>query len=75
MHCLGWFHIMIPEDMVADLSPIYFRKQSATDGTTKDLNIGGFQGFGGLIQGQIYNPDILRNPKLVRFGVGNLWSI
>ena len=24
---------------VADLSPIYFRKQSATDGTKKDLNI------------------------------------
>ena len=27
---------------VADLSPIHFRKQSATDGTKLDLNIGGF---------------------------------
>ena len=39
---------------VADLSPIHFWKQSATDGAKKDLNIG-FQGLA-LIQGQIYNP-------------------
>ena len=38
------------------LSPIHFRKQSATDGTKKNLNIGVSPGFGGLIQGQIYNP-------------------
>ena len=34
-----------------------FRKQAATDGTKLDLNIGDSgPGFGGLIQGQIYNP-------------------
>ena len=32
----------------------HVRKQSATDG--RDLNIGVSPGFGGLIQGQIYNP-------------------
>jgi len=41
---------------VADLSPIHFRKQAATDSTKPDLNIGVSPGFGGLIQGQIYNP-------------------
>ena len=39
------------------LSPIHFRKQVATDGTKKDLDIGDSPGFGGLIQGQIYNPE------------------
>ncbi len=33
------------------------RKQSATDGTKLDLNIG-FQGLA-LIQGQIYNPVLV----------------
>ena len=46
---------------VANLSPIHFRKLSATDGTKLDLNIGDSPGFGGLIQGQIYNPVILAN--------------
>ena len=32
------------------------QKESATDGTKKDLNIGDSPGFGGLNQGQIYNP-------------------
>ena len=41
---------------VVDLSPLHFRKQAATDGTVWDLNIGVSPGFGGLIQGQIYNP-------------------
>ena len=45
---------------VADLSPRHSGKQSATDGTKLDLNIG-FQGLA-LIQGQIYNP---KNPILV----------
>ena len=39
----------------ADLSPIDFRKQSATDGIFKDLNIG-VQGLA-LIRGQTYNPE------------------
>ena len=38
------------------MSPIHFRKQAATDSTKPDLNIGVSPGFGGLIQGQIYNP-------------------
>ncbi len=38
---------------VADLSPIHFRKQAATDGTYGSKYW--FPGFGGLIQGQIYN--------------------
>ena len=43
---------------VADLSPKHLRKRSATDGTELDLNIGVSPGFGGLIQGQIHNPEI-----------------
>ncbi len=39
---------------VTDLSPTHFRKQSATDGTYRSKYW--FPGFGGLIQGQIYNP-------------------
>ena len=54
---MGWFNHQ-PDIKVADLSPNnILRKQSATDGTKLDLNIGGSPGFGGLIQGeQIYNP-------------------
>ena len=33
-----------PSNKVADLSPLHFRKQSATDGTKLDLKIG-FQGL------------------------------
>ena len=41
---------------VADLFPKHLRKQAATYGTKKDLNIG----FPGLIQGKkIYNPGNL----------------
>ena len=36
---------------VADLSPVHFRKQTATDGTKLDLNIGFHQGLAALIQG------------------------
>ncbi len=45
---------------VADLSPIHFRKLSATDGTYKSKYWWnqGLAGFGGLIQGQIYNPAV-----------------
>ena len=55
-----WFRVFfdvtfLEEDYkVADLSPLDFRKQSATDTTKLDPNIG-FQGLA-LIQGQIYNP-------------------
>ena len=35
---------------VADLSPIHFRKLSATDGVSTDLNIGDSPGFGGLMK-------------------------
>ena len=45
----------LPGTKVADLSPIFFRKESATDGTKLDLNIGETQGLAALIQGQIYN--------------------
>ena len=31
---------LLPLDKLADLSPIHFRKTSATDGTKPDLNIG-----------------------------------
>ena len=47
--------LQIPWNTVADLSPVHFRKQAATDGTYGS-NIGEFPGFGGLIQGQIYIP-------------------
>ena len=49
---------------VADLSPIHFRKQSATDGTKLDSKKSVFPpGFGGLIfRGQIYNPEGLWKP-------------
>ena len=46
-----------PCNKLADLSP--FRKESATDGTKLDLNIGETRVKGGLIQSQIYNPDSL----------------
>ena len=35
-----------------------FGNKAATDGVSRDLNIGCFPGFGGLIQGQIYNPEV-----------------
>ena len=37
------------------ICPLYILANKATDGTQLDLNIGLFRGFGGLIQGQIYN--------------------
>ena len=54
---LGYREISILAFSVADLSPVKdFRKDSATDGTYMDLNIGESQGLA-LIQGQIYNLD------------------
>ena len=47
--------LLVSSSKVANLSSIHLRKLSATDGTKPDPNIG-FPGFGGLIQGQIYNP-------------------
>ena len=50
---------------VADLSPRHFRKQSATK---LDLNIGDSPGFGGLIEGQIYNL-VFGGPTLFYTGI------
>ena len=53
-----WQNFNIPNKSLwffkaSDLSPIHFRKQAATDGTYGSKYW--FPGFGGLIQGQIYN--------------------
>ena len=55
------------------ICPLYkFRKQSATDGTKPDLNIGVSPGFGGLdFSGQIYNPDLFI-PKKIFLKVQNI---
>ena len=45
---IGWLESL--KSAVADLSPLHFRKLSATDGTKKDQNIGEFPGFGGFMK-------------------------
>ena len=45
-----------------DLSPIHFWKQSATDGTKLDLNIGETRVWRLDESGQIYNPEMFGSP-------------